>query len=109
MIDQAELRQRLRPILEAEDRGDWDRVDKLSDELNRELISQNFEYSPEIVNQYLDDADIREKDEQYGEAQRRRVRHFADTGEFQDSTPIPLWTCGLVAVLMIAVLIWLLK
>jgi hypothetical protein len=109
VIDQAELRRRLKPILEAEDRGEWDQVDKLSDELNRELTGQNFENSPEIVNHYLDDADIREKDERYGETQRRQVRRFVETGEFKDSTPIPLWSCGLVAALIIAALIWMLK
>ena len=109
MIEQAELRQRLKPILEAEERGGWDEVEKLSDELNRELMSQDFAHSPEIVNHYLDDADIREKDEQYGDTQRRQIRRFLDTGEFKDSTPIPLWSCGLVAALIIAGLIWLLK
>jgi hypothetical protein len=108
-MDQSELRERLRPILEAEEHGDWVQVDQLSDDLNRELMDQNFENSPEIVNHYLDDADTREKDGRYGETQRQQVRRFVDTGEYKESTPIPLWSCGVVAVLITAVVVWLLK
>ena len=104
-----ELRERLQPILDAEERGDWDQVDQLSDALNRELMAQNFENSPEIVNHYLDDADIRQSDRDYGETQRSQVYRFVDIGEYKDSTPIPLWSCALVAALIVAALIWFLK
>ena len=106
-MDQAELRRRLKPILDAEERGDWGQVDQLSDELNHELLGQSFENSPEVVNHYLDDADVRAKDDCYGETQRRQVRQFVDTGEFKNSTPIPLWSCGLVVALIVAVVIWI--
>ena len=109
MIDQAELRRRLTPILEAEDRGDWGQVDQLSDQLNRDLAKQNFANSVEIVNHYLDDADVRAKDERYGETQRRKVRQFVDTGEHEESTTISPWSCALVAASILAVVIWLLK
>ena len=107
-MDHAELRRRVKTILEAEERGDWVQVDELSDRLNRDLAAQDFENSPEIVNHYLDDADIRERDQKYGETQRRQVRRFVDTGEYKDSTPIPLWSCALVAAVIIVALIWLL-
>ena len=108
MISQAELRLRLVPILEAEERGDWDQVEQLSDQLNRDLSEQKFRHSVEIVDHYLDDADVREKDERYAEGQRRQVRHFVDTGEHQDGTTVPPWSCALIALVAIAVLIWLL-
>src|SRR3954454_10781223 len=108
LVNQTELRQRLLPILEAEELGDWDQVEQLSDALNRELAEQNFANSPEIVNHYLDDADIREKDHRYGERQRRTVARFVDTGEYKDSTPIPWWSCALLAAVIIAAVMWLL-
>ena len=109
MIDRAELRRRLVPILEAEERGDWAQVEQLSDRLNRDLEEQRFQNSVEIVDHYLDDADVREKDERYAEAQRRQVRRFVDTGEHEEGTTVPLWSCALIAIVVLAVLIWLLR
>jgi hypothetical protein len=109
MIDEAELRRRLLPILEAEERGDWDEVEQLSDRLNRDLAEQKFQKSVEIVDHYLDDADVREKDHRYGETQRRQVRRFVDTGEHEEGTNVPPWSCALIAIAIIAVLIWLLS
>ena len=103
MIDQAELRRRLKPILDAEERGDWDQVDQLSDELNRELIAQNSENSPEIVNHYLDDADIRQRDPKYGASQCEQLRRFIETGEDR-TIYLPRWSCAVVIVLLIAAL-----
>ena len=108
-MDHAELRRRLKPILEAEERGDWDGVEQLSDELNRELAEQNFRTAPEIVNHYLDDADVREKAPGYGETQRDELRRFIDTGEHDEGTAVPLWSCGLVVALIVAAVIWFLK
>jgi len=107
-MDQIDLRRRLSPILEAEEEGDWTKAEQLCDELNRDLREDDFENSPEIVNQFLDDGDIREKDSEYGEAQRREVRQFVETGEYEDSKPVPLWSCGLVAALIGGAVIWLL-
>ena len=103
MIDRDELRRRLRPILDAEERGDWGQVDELSDELNRDLLAQNVENSPEIVNHYLDDADIRESDPQYGSAQREQLRKFVETGEDR-TVYLPRWSCAVVALIIIAAL-----
>jgi len=108
-MDHAELRRRLKPILEAEERGEWDEVERLSDELTRDLMEQNSKVAPEIVDHYLDDADIRAQDHQYGETQRRELGRFIDTGEHDDGTVVPLWSCGLVVTLGLAALIWLLK
>ncbi len=107
-MDEPELRRRLKPILEAEERGDWAVVDRLSDDLNRELFEQRFN-APEVVDHYLDDADIREHDSRYGEGQRRKVRRYVDTGEHDDGTRVPPWSCVLVLGVIIAAVIWLLK
>ena len=107
-MDHAELRRRLKPILEAEERGDWDQVEQLSGQLNRELKGES---SPEIVDHYLDNADLRKQAPPYGETQRRELRQFIDTGEHNDGggTSIPAWSCGAVALLVVAAVIWLLK
>ncbi len=108
-MDHGELRQRLKPILEAEECGDWARVEKLSDELNRELTEQKFKHSPEVVDHYLADADVRQKADQYAETQRRELQRFVDTGEHEEGTVVSLWSCGLVAALIVAAVIWLLN
>jgi hypothetical protein len=105
-MNRADLRRRLEPILDAEERGDWDRVDQLSDDLNRELAAQNFENSPEIVNHYLDDADIRESDARYGASQRKELRRFIETGEDR-TTYLPRWSCAALLVVLAAVALWL--
>ena len=101
MIDSKELRQRLRPILNAEEHDDWDQVDQLSDHLNRDLAAQNFENSPEIVNHYLDDADIRQSDPKYGASQRDELRRFIETGEDR-AIYLPRWSCAVVVIVLIA-------
>jgi hypothetical protein len=103
VIDQTELRRRLRPILDAEERGDWEQVDELSDELNRTLIGQNFENSAEIVNHYLDDGDIRQTDPKYAISQRDELRRFIETGEDR-TIYLPRWSCAGVAILLIGAL-----
>lgn len=103
----AELRVRLRPILEAEERGEWPLVDQLADELDRELASGRFENSPEIVNHYLNDADIRQTDMSYGNSQRQQVRRFIETGKFPRSVGLPWWSCATVASIGIALLAWI--
>ena len=108
-MDHAELRRRLKPLLEAEERGDWSDAQTLNDELNRDLLADNFEKSPEIVNHFLDDVDIRGRDQDYGETQRGKIRRFVETGEYEDSKPISLWSCGLVVAVLVAGLIWLLR
>jgi len=108
MMNQAELRQRLIPILNAEESEDWDVVERLSDELNRELLDARFNV-PEIVDHYLDDADVRIKDSRYAEGQRAKVRQFVETGEHTEGTTVPLWCCALVAALFFAAVIWLVR
>ena len=103
-----DLRRRVGAILaaEASEPPDWYEVDRLSDELLGQLIAEPDTACPEIVSHYLDDADIRRKDESYACPQRQRVGRFVETGTFEDSTPIPLWSCAVALALIVAAAVW---
>ena len=107
-MDETELRRRLKPILDAEERRDWVQAEALNDELNRDLLNDNFEGVPHIVNHFLDDVDIRERDEEYGEGQRREIQRFVETGEYEDSKPVSNWTCAVVIAVVVVAFVWLL-
>ena len=102
-----ELRSRLAVILAFEEREptDWLEVERLASELQRELP---IDATPEAVHRYLDDADIRSRDDAYGARQRQEVRRYVDLGEYHDGTPIPLWGCALVLLAGAGVVKWLL-
>jgi hypothetical protein len=87
----------------------WEQVDGLSDELLRQLISEPDTEVVEILNHYLDDAPIRERDEAYARRQRQRIRRFVETGEYKNSTPIPLWSCAVALALVVAVAVWFMR
>ena len=107
-MDNAELRRRLGVILDKEEKAntleDWAEVERLTDELQAELLDQ---LCPEIVDHYLDDVDIRERDHRYAAQQRERVRLFVETGEHSDGTVVPLWTCALALALVVGLVLWL--
>jgi hypothetical protein len=109
-MDLRELRRRVGVILAVEVRADededWAEVERLSDELQAQLATDQI--CPEIVDHYLDDADVRAQDERYGEEQRERVRKFVETGEYDDGTAVPLWTCAVAVALLVAVVVSLL-
>ena len=42
------------------------------------------------------------------EVQRREIRQFVNTREYEVGKGVPMWSCGLVAVLILAAFIWLL-
>ena len=110
-MDLAELRRRVGAILEEEERDpvDWSQVERLTDELYSSLAQQPDTVVPELVDHFLDDADIRAKAKNAGYARRQRedVRHFVQTGEYVDSTPLPRWTCLLAVALLVALLLWI--
>jgi hypothetical protein len=110
-MDPRELRRRVGVILAVEVRADededWAEVERLSDELQAQLATDQT-ICPEIVDHYLDDADVRAQDERYGEEQRERVRKFVETGEYDDGTAVPLWTCAVAVALLVAVVLSLL-
>jgi hypothetical protein len=94
-MEMDELRRRVAVILAAEEQepADWSEVERLTNELLPQL---HVDVTPEIVHHYLDDADIRVRDEAYAVHQRREVRRFVDKGDYDDGTPVPLWGCALV-------------
>ena len=108
-MDLAELRRRVGVILAAEesDPPDWGQVERLSDELQRQLMAEPETECPEIVSHYLDDRDIRLSDETYAKPQREKVRRFVSTGKYRDSTYLPLWTCAVALALAVVFALWL--
>ena len=109
-MDIDELRRRVGAILAAEESEppNWEQVDELSDNLLLQLISEPDTEVVQIVNHYLDDAPIRERDDGYARQQRQRIRRFVETGEYKNSTPIPLWTCAVALALTVCGVVWLL-
>lgn len=99
-------------ILAIEDRADgvedWAEVDRLIDELQAQLKADRSTVCPEIVDHYLDDVDIRIRDDNYAQGQRSRVRQFVETGEYDDGTPVPRWTCAVALALLVVLGLWLL-
>jgi hypothetical protein len=108
-MEMDELRRRSAAILAAEERdpADWAEVGRLTSELQRQLRVDPRGPSPELVNHYLDDADIRARDEEYAAHQRRDVRRFVESGEYDGGRSIPLWTCALLLVLVASLALWL--
>jgi len=102
-----ELRGRLAVILAVEERepADWLEVARLASELQRELP---IDATPEAVHRYLDDADIRSRDDVYGARQRQDVRRYVDLGEYDDGIAVPWWGCALVLLVGAGVAKWLL-
>jgi hypothetical protein len=110
-MDMLELQSRVGAILAIEERQpiDWQRVDLLTLQLKRELLDATD--TPEIVNHFLDDTDIRRRpgEEAYAERQRAELRRFVATGEHDPGKTIPLWTCGVALAVAAALIGWLLS
>jgi hypothetical protein len=103
----SDIQGRLAAILAAEDASsvDWSNVDRLCDELDRELDASG-EDVPEIVAHFLSDSDIRARDARYGDAQREAIRTYLRTGDYFDGVALPRWGC--LALLLVAggVVVW---
>jgi hypothetical protein len=108
-MEHPELRRRVGAILAAEEEKprNWAEVERLSDDLLQQLMPESGAHCPEIVSHYLDDADIRSADEVYGNQQRERIRHFVETGEYDDGTTVSPWACTVVIALILAGIAWL--
>jgi hypothetical protein len=109
-MDFVELRQRVGAILAVEERAnrdeDWGEVERLTKELQAQLEADRTTMCPEIVDHYLDDVDIRAQDDSYAQQQRERVRQFVETGEYDDGTLVPLWTCAVALTLVAGLVAW---
>lgn len=108
-MDVNELRRRVGAILAAEEQqpADWPEAERLTDELQQQLHAQLGTVRPEVVNRYLDDGDVRARDDAYAAHQWRAVRRFVETGEYTDSTAAPPWTYALVIALIGGFVLWL--
>ena len=106
-MEMDELRSRLAVILAVEEheQTDWSEVERLSGDLQRELP---IDATPETVHHYLDDADIRRRDEAYAVRQRQQVRRFIELGAYEDGTPVPIWGCAVVILIGAGLVIWML-
>ena len=98
---------RLAAILAAEEASsvDWSTVDRLCDELDRELGASR-EDVPEIVAHFLSDSDIRARDVRYGNAQREAIRTYLKTGDYFDGVALPWWSCLTLLVVAGGVAVW---
>jgi len=78
-----ELRSALQTILDAEERADvdWALVEELCLGAIKRLVTEEPppDYPYDIVFHFLDDPDVRQKDERYAEVQRQRVRAWLQT------------------------------
>jgi len=76
-----ELKAELRAILAAEEQSppDWQQVEARSLRTIERLGTEaQPSYPHDVVYQFLDDADVRQKSADYGEGQRQRVRQWLE-------------------------------
>jgi hypothetical protein len=86
----SDIQARLTAIIAAEEAPvvDWHAVDRLCDELDRDLGASSDDI-PEIVAHFLCDSDIRARDATYGETQRDAIRTYLATGDYFDGVAVP--------------------
>lgn len=110
-MDKTALRQRLGDILREEEGSDvdWGAVERMCGKLDQDLDGQPDLDCPHIVFHFLSDADIRAKDADYGRGQRVEVRRLVETGECNDSKPVPVWGCAAALAALAALLYLLLR
>jgi hypothetical protein len=108
-MEDAELRRRIGEILKQEERPDvdWEQVESLSLKLHERLGRQSATEVPDAVFHFLDDADIRRKDEAYAARQRDLVRRYVDTGQMvEHAKSVPWWSCLLTLAVPAVLLLW---
>ncbi|WFL76669.1 hypothetical protein P7228_11760 [Altererythrobacter arenosus] len=66
----------LREILRLEEQGDWGAVESKSLELAKAVATGECEDPPAEIYRYIDDFDIRQEDDRYGDMQRADLRKF---------------------------------
>lgn len=101
-MEMGEIHDRLVGILAAEGQEhiDWAEVERLCCALQQQIPIESV---PEIVHHFLDDADIRVRDQAYAMRQRREVRRFVETGLYDEGISIPRWGCALILVFVVGV------
>ena len=113
-MEHVELRQKLAVILEAEEgrNPDWSRVAALCEQLEERLRTEPETEYPDAVWHYVDDADVREKDEIYAAWQRGLISEYVNTGAMVEHAPsvgVPWWGCALIVLAPVAIVAWLLR
>jgi hypothetical protein len=103
----SDIQARLTRILAAEAAPivDWPVVDRLCDELDRDLDASSDDI-PEIVTHFLSDSDIRARDASYGETQRDAVRTYLATGDYFDGVAVPWWGCFALVAAVVGAIAW---
>jgi hypothetical protein len=112
-MDEAEFHERLVEILGEEERADpdWERVEALCLELARRLARDSTVQCPDSVYHFVDDPDIRRRDERYAEEQRDLVRWYLQTGEMTEHAPskrVTWWGCLLIVAAIVGLVAWVL-
>jgi hypothetical protein len=95
-MEEAELRRRVAEILAAEEQRDpdWARVETLCAALDEQLRHERETVCADSVSHFLDDADIRQRDDNYAAWQRDLERRYVETGEMTEhARSIPLLGC----------------
>ena len=102
-----DIQARLADILATEEAPsvDWPTVDRLCEELDRQLEVAD-EDMPEIVAHFLSDSDIRARDMSYGDAQRDAIRTYLATGEYFDGVAVPWWGCLALMLVVGGLAVW---
>lgn len=75
-------RKTLHEILRLEEQGNWEAVEAVSLELILAIKEGRSEDVPNNIYRYVDDFDIRRKDECYAEGQRKAVIAYLSSQEF---------------------------
>ena len=103
----SDIQARLADILATEEAPlvDWPTVDRLCEELDRQL-EVSREDVPEIVAHFLSDSDIRARDTSYGDAQRDAIRTYLATCDYFDGVAVPWWGCLAPMLVVVGVVVW---
>lgn len=78
-----ELRSALQAILDAEQSAnvDWSEVELLCRRIRGQLKRQPPDYTDEFVHVFLDDAKLRQEDEEYAQVQHERLKNWLEGSE----------------------------
>lgn len=112
-MTQEELRRRVGELLRLEERSDtdWRAVQSECERLDRDIQGMPTDEVPDLLWHFLQDADVRQKDERYAEYQCLPLWSYVETGEMVEHAPsvaLPWWGCLLVLVAAALLLTWVL-
>lgn len=102
-----DIQARLAQILAVEEAAvvDWGTVDRLCDQLDRELEASKGDV-PEVVAHFLSDSDIRVRDPRYSLTQRDAIRTYLANGDYFDGVGVSWWGCAVLVALVSGAIWW---